>query len=120
MSKTNGMKKALKFILPLLAVIITVAGVWAMRNTHRVSQKGDTYYYYKYIPTQASLSLYKNSTNWVQTTTPDEESCEGTAIPCIVQSTQSTVSSFVNSISTKADVESAVYAQKDGTEVPEQ
>lgn len=113
------MKKVLKFILPLLAVIITVAGVWAMRNTNRMSQKLNNYYY-KYIPTQASLSLYKDTANWMQITDPLGESCEGTEIPCIVQSTQSTVSSFVNSISTKADVESAVYAQKDGTEVPEQ
>jgi len=113
------MKKALKFILPLLAVIITVAGVWAMRNTHRVSQKLNNYYY-KYIPTQASLSLYKDTANWMQVINPLEESCGGTDIPCIVESTQSTVASFVNSIVTKADVETAPYAQKDGTEVPEQ
>lgn len=112
------MKKALKFILPLLAVIITVAGVWAMRNTNRMSQKLNTYYY-KYIPTQASLSLYKDTANWIQVINPLEEACEGMDIPCIVESTQSTVTSFVNTITTKADVETAPYAQKEGTELQE-
>jgi len=112
MSKTNGMKKALKFILPLLAVIITVAGVWAMRNTHRMSQKFNAPYYYHYKANVANLSAYQTQTNWEAVQSPGEPGCDGTDLPCVVKSTQPTLSSFVNSITQESDVTSNTVAQK--------
>ena len=108
------MKKVLKFILPLLAVIITVAGVWAMRNTNRMSQKlNTTYYYYHYKANVANLTAYQTQTNWETVQSPGEPGCNGTELPCVVKSTQPTLSSFVNSITQESDVTSNTVAQKD-------
>lgn len=101
-----------KMFLPLIAVLITVAGVFAMK-AHKTesSSKYDTYYYH-YIPSTTSLSQYQDEGSWVQTTTPDQEACGGGTKPCIVESAQSSVGAFVATITTESDVETNPYATK--------
>lgn len=82
-------------------------------NKNHSSPKVATSYYH-YAADTRNLSDYKNAANWELTTDPDGEGCPNSGdVPCIVTSSQSSVSAFVASISTVADVENNEYATKD-------
>ncbi|HTN37341.1 MAG TPA: DUF6520 family protein [Arachidicoccus sp.] len=105
--------RKIKILLPFIAVLLAVAGVFAMKaHKTNVDQKLDTYYYI-YEQDSKDLNLYQDAANWTQTVNPANESCPiGGSVPCVVHSDQSTVQDFVNSIQSTADVESNTYATK--------
>ncbi len=101
--------KKLKFILPLIAVLLTVAGVFAMKaNKQNVKQ---AMYYYHYTASGTTLSDYQNPGNW-EPSTQEGPGCSGSGKPCVVQSAFSTVNDFVDNINSTSDVDNNILVSK--------
>lgn len=106
------MKNIKKHLLSLVAALIAVAGVWAMHSTKHSSQKIDTYFYH-YLGNDDLLSSYQTQSNWEAVQSPTEPGCEGDQLPCVVESTASSISAFTNSINQQSDVTDNTVAQKE-------
>ncbi len=102
-----------KFILPVIAVLLlAVAGVFAMKAKSNEPVKEDTFYY-QYNAEGTTLSDYQTAGNWQAITSPDDADCSGGSVPCVVHSPQSTVSAFVNSITSTSVVTNNEDATKE-------
>lgn len=105
------MRRAKKHLLSLAAALIAVAGVWAMHATKHSSQKFDTYYYH-YLGNDDQLSSYRTQSNWEAVQSPTEPGCEGNQLPCVVESTASSIPAFTSSITQSSDVTDNTVALK--------
>lgn len=96
--------------------LMSVAVVFAANHQRPakavVPAKKTTTYYFHYMASGTDLTSYKTAGNWEQVSDPDDPGCSGTTKPCVVQSTQSTVSAFVSSISQISDVTSNTIREK--------
>jgi hypothetical protein len=103
--KTNKLKI---FSLMAFVALMSVAMVFAANRRGAakpaVAAKKATTYYFHYMASGTDLTSYKTAANWEQVADPDDPGCLGTAKPCVVQSSQSTVSAFVGSITQISDV----------------
>jgi hypothetical protein len=102
----------LKYLLSMIAVILAVAGVFAMKANKNV-EKRPTIYYYEYTSEGTNLSDYQTAGNWQAISSPDDADCSGGNVPCVVHSSQSTVSSFVSSITSTSVVTNNEDRSKD-------
>lgn len=105
------MKNIYKFSLTILAVVIAMAGVWAMQGKKHSDQKFDTSYYH-YLGNDDNLASYQLQSNWEILSDKDEPGCSTGIIPCVVESEQSNVQDFVSSIQNETDVEGHEYSKK--------
>lgn len=116
-SKLNRMKNILKAILSIIAAVLVVAGVWAMSAPKHNSQKSNlTNYYYHYTSNSTNLNDYKLQANWQIVSSPTEPGCDGEEMPCVVQSTASSIPLFVNTITQISDVTANTVTWKDAEE----
>jgi hypothetical protein len=111
--KTNKIKN---FALVAIAALMSFAVVFAAkheRHNSTANTEKATMYYFFYSGSGTDLTSYKNASNWVQISDPNAPDCSGDSKPCVVQSTQSTVSAFVGSITQTSDVDNNAIRTKD-------
>ena len=111
--KTNNKLKG--FALIAVVALLSVAVVFAAKHErdHVTGAKKTTMSYFFYSGSGTDLTSYKNASNWVQISDPNAPDCSGDSKPCVVQSTQSTVSAFVGSITQTSDVDDNAIRTKD-------
>jgi len=109
------MGKIKKTLLSLIAAVIAVAGAWAMHSNKHASQNNSnqTEYYYHYLGNTSNLADYQTQGNWESVESPEDPGCSGTQLPCVVQSTQASLQTFVSSITQVSDVTNNTVAEKD-------
>ena len=98
-----------KWLLPLVAILLVAAGVFAMNN--RSSNSKTTTYYYHYKGSATTLSEYQKLENW-EASTQEGPGCAGSGKPCVVRSNYNAVNTFVSNISNTSDVDNNIELEK--------
>ena len=80
---------------------------------HASAGNTQTEFYYHYLGNTATLAAYQTQSNWELVQSPTEPGCSGSELPCVVQSTQSSVPAFVSTITQVSDVTANTIVQKD-------
>lgn len=91
--------KSIKFLLPLLAVVLIVTAAFTTQGATAQPKKVDTFFY-QYTGTGTSLSDYENPDNWSNAMTENPGGCNGgSVLPCVVSSGLSDKNDFIDDIS---------------------
>ena len=76
-----------KFLLPLVAIVLIAASVFAMK-AKKVNNIHKTTNYFEYSGPDETLSNLKNTANWTQVSSPSVPGCSGSGIVCTVNDTR--------------------------------